>query len=112
MSRVYVKKRQTEYGLADLQKAVRDVENNKKAYKQAEEACNVPVSVIYHRIKGRRINVNKMGVGVSKMLPDRVEEYIITSCLKTRAHMGHPVIKQLKNLVKVYVEENAIFRRR
>ena len=106
MPRVYIRKRETKYTLTDLQKAVKDVKENKKTYRQAEEAYNVPISVIYHRIKGRKVDINRIGAGVSKVLPARVEEHI-AACLKTRAQMGLPVIKEeLKNLVKEYVDSN------
>lgn len=107
MPQVYIRKRQTKYTLTDLQKAVKDVEENKKTYRQAEEAYNVPISVIYHRIKGRKVDINRMGAGVSKVLPARVEVHI-ASCHKT-PQMDLPVIKEeLKNLVKEYVESNSI----
>lgn len=108
MPRVYIKKRQTKYSLQDLCNAVKDVKEKKKTYRQAQDTYNVPIKVIYDRIKGRKIDAGRMGAGVKRVLSERVEEYIV-SCLKARAQMGHPCQKEeLKLLVKEYVDSKQL----
>ncbi|KAI4460092.1 hypothetical protein MML48_6g00008638 [Holotrichia oblita] len=70
---------------------------------EAEEAYNVPIAVIYHRIKGRKNPVTILSTGRRPALPADVEE-TIANCLIARARMGWPSDeKELCNLVNEYV---------
>lgn len=106
MPRTYVKKKEPpRYTLEDLGRAVDDVTNKKKTFRQASEYYGVPIAVIFHRIKGRKVPLDKMGGGVAKALPDRLEDHLV-NCLKTRSRMGHPCHKEeLKLLVGEYVTQ-------
>lgn len=78
MPRTYVKKRQLPaYTPQDLTNAVNDVLNKNKTYRQAQERYRVPNAVIYHRIKGMQVPLEKWGA-----LP-----YYIC-ILKIRLHYG------------------------
>lgn len=93
------------FRLEDLRRAVDDVINKKKTFRQASEYYGVPTAVIFHRIKGRKVSLDKMGGGVTKALPDRLEGHL-ANCLKTRARMGNPCHKEeLKLLVGEYVTQ-------
>lgn len=104
MPRTYVRKRKPpSYSLEDVRRAVDDVTDKKKTFRDASEYYGVPTAVIFHRIKGRKVPLDKMGGGVSNALTDRVEHHFV-NCLKTRARMGHPCHKEeLKLLVGEYV---------
>lgn len=55
MPRTYVRKGNgPNYTVDDVLIAVTDVQNKNLTYRQAEETHGVPISVIYHRIKGRK----------------------------------------------------------
>lgn len=103
MPRTYVRKKvPPRYTLEDVKRAVEEVSNKRMTFRQASEEYAVPTAVIFHRIKGRKVSLDKMG-GVTKALSDRVEGHLV-NCLKTRAKMGHPCHKEeLKVLVGEYV---------
>lgn len=85
MPRKYIKKRDPPaYTLEDLARAVDHVKAKKLTYRAASEFYGIPVSVIYNRINGRKVSINKMGAGVSLAIPINVENHIV-ACLKTRA---------------------------
>ncbi|KAG5870771.1 hypothetical protein JTB14_032851 [Gonioctena quinquepunctata] len=85
MPRNYIKKKTAErYSQDDLLRAVSDVKNKNSTYRQASQEYNIPVAVIFHRIKGRSIPETKMGAGRSTALSAEVEEQIV-ECLKARA---------------------------
>ncbi|KAI4471927.1 hypothetical protein MML48_1g12669 [Holotrichia oblita] len=93
----------TRYTEADLVNAVNDVLNKNKSYRETEEAYNVPIALIYHRIKGRKNPVTILSTGRRPALPADVEE-TIANCLIARATMGWPSDeKGLCNLVSEYV---------
>lgn len=73
----------------DLARAVADVENKNKTFKAAEEEYGVPKSVIYHRIKGRKSSLTKLGAGRKIALSETVEEQL-QNCIIARARMGLP----------------------
>jgi len=102
------KKPPPDYTLQDLQNAVFDVQNGLKTYSAASEIYNVPVSVIFHRIKGRKCSVGKLGPGRLPDLPRETEE-TIAKCLKARAIMGYPCDKEeLKDLIQQYVQSKGL----
>lgn len=110
MPRNYVRKRAApSYNADDIFRAVESVQNKIKTYRQAQEHYGVPISVIYHRIKGRHISIEKCGIrGRSTALSKDIELQIV-NCLLARAHIGYPVDKQeLKTLVGDYVTANNI----
>ncbi|KAF2880091.1 hypothetical protein ILUMI_26083 [Ignelater luminosus] len=77
MPRKYIKKKtEKRYSRNDLVRAVSDVKNRNNTYRQASQQYNVPVAVIYHRIKGRNIPENKMGSGRPTALSANVENQI------------------------------------
>lgn len=94
------------YTPEDLKRAVNDVLTKNYTYKDAEDIYGVPKSVIFHRIKGRKIAKDRMGAGRSPALPDRVEN-VLENCIKAKARMGYPCNKNdIKNLVGEYVQMN------
>lgn len=100
------KKTDQRYSQEDLLLAVNDVRNKNCTYRQASHQYNVPVAVIYHRIKGRNIPDTKMGGGRSTVFTTEEEEQMV-ECLKARARMGYPCDKEeLRDLVAKYVKEN------
>ncbi|GLV37575.1 hypothetical protein CBL_20387 [Carabus blaptoides fortunei] len=105
MPRKYMKKKTDQrYLQEDLLLAVNDVRNKNCTYSQASHQYNVPVAVIYYRIKGRNIPDKKMGGGRSTVFT--TEEQMV-ECLKARARMGYPCDKEeLRDLVAKYVKEN------
>lgn len=66
--------------------------NKRMTFREASEHYGIPTAVIFHRIKGRKVSLDKMGGGVAKALPDRVEHHLV-NCLKVRASMGYPCHK-------------------
>uniref|UniRef100_A0A6P7H5K0 Uncharacterized protein LOC114346440 n=1 Tax=Diabrotica virgifera virgifera TaxID=50390 RepID=A0A6P7H5K0_DIAVI len=55
MSRTYIKKKQPPtYSLEDIERAVNDIQNGNTTYRQAKERYGIPISVIFHRITGRK----------------------------------------------------------
>lgn len=105
MPRKYIKKRIVErYTQEDLLRAVHDIKNHNCTYRQASERYNVPMAVIFHRIKGRKVPENKMGAGRPPVFTTDVEEQIV-ECLKARARMGYPCNKELRDLIATYVTE-------
>ncbi|KAJ8952099.1 hypothetical protein NQ314_007592 [Rhamnusium bicolor] len=109
MVRKYIKKTNgPAYTIEDLDRAVSDVVNKNRTYRQAHETYNIPISVIFHRIKGRNIPLNKMGAGRSQALSTEVEKQIV-KCLIARSRMGYPCDKnELFQLVADYVSVNNI----
>ena len=109
MPRKYLPKRgPPNYSLDDLAKAVADVQAQRRTYREAAAYYSIPHCVIYNRIKGRKIPIDRMGAGVSTALPARIENHIVT-CLKARAKVGYPCDKQeLLNVVGEYVKENQL----
>lgn len=94
MPRNYVKKKELpRYTVEDIRRAVEDVTKKRKTFRQASEYYGIPTAVIYNRIKGRKVSLDRMGGGVSKALPVRVEPHFV-NCLKTRARMNHPCHKE------------------
>lgn len=92
------------YSLEDLARAVSDVENKNKTFRQAEEFYSIPKAVIYHRIKGRKVSVHKMGAGRAPCLPPEVE-IELENCIKAKSRMGCPCTKDdVKNIVAEYVK--------
>ncbi|XP_074039132.1 uncharacterized protein [Leptinotarsa decemlineata] len=106
MPRKYIKKKTTErYSKDDLLRAVSDVKNKNSTYRQASQEYNIPVAVIFHRIKGRNVPETKMGAGRSTALSTEVEEQIV-ECLKARARMGYPCNKEeLRDLIATFVQQ-------
>lgn len=83
-------------------------QKKRKTFRQASEYYGIPTAVIYHRIKGRKVSLDRMGGGVSKALPDRMEQHLV-NCLKTRARMNHPYHKEeFLMLVGEYVKAHKI----
>lgn len=107
MPRKYVKKRQeSAYTLEDLLKAVSDVKEKRKTYREASNFYSIPVSVIFNRIKGRKIPLDKMGAGAPTCLPSRIENHIV-NCIIARSRIGYPCDKEeLFNLVGQYAEQS------
>lgn len=92
------------YRLEDLARAVSDVENKNKTFRQAEEFYGVPKAVIYHRLKGRKVSVDKMGAGRAPCLPTEVEMEL-ENCIKAKSRMGCPCTKDdVKGIVAEYVK--------
>lgn len=105
MVRNYMRKKPItqRYSEADLVNAVHDVINHNKSYREAQAAYNVPIAVIYHRIKGRKNPLKVSTGGRHSVLPENVE-MTIESCLKARSRMGWPCDrKELCSLVGDYV---------
>ena len=69
------------YSQEDLARAVSDVENKNKTFRQAEEFYGIPKAVIYHRIKGRNVSIAKMGTGRPAVLSATVEAEL-GNCIK------------------------------
>ncbi|KAJ8943491.1 hypothetical protein NQ314_009721 [Rhamnusium bicolor] len=89
MPRNYKKKRPCpRYTQDDIQKAVNDIENKNRTYQQAEDFYGIPKSVIFHRIKGRKISIQRMGVGRPSVLSIEVENEL-ENCIKAKARMGY-----------------------
>lgn len=105
MPRKYIKKRTgVRYTNDDLAKAVHDVMNLNSSYRKASENYNVPIAVIYHRIKGRKVPITKMGAGRPPVLSADIEAQIV-ECLKARARMGYPCNREeLRDLIAIYVK--------
>ncbi|XP_072380582.1 uncharacterized protein [Diabrotica undecimpunctata] len=106
MPRKYIKKKTVEkYSQEDLLRAV-CVKNKNCTYHQASQRHNVPLAVIFHTIKGRKIPENKMEGGRPTVLSKEVEEQIV-ECLKARARMGYPCNKEeLRDLIATFVKES------
>lgn len=106
MPRKYIKKKLVpRYSLEDLQRAVQDVKNKNCTYREASAQYNVPLAVIYHRIKGRNVQETKMGGGRAPVFSREVEEQIV-ECLKARARMGYPCnTDELRDLIQTYVKQ-------
>lgn len=105
MVRNYKRKRpdNPRYTETDLVNAVNDVLNKNKTFRQAQQAYNIPIAVIYHRIKGRRNPIAIMSAGRRPALPSDVEKNV-ANCLIARARMGWPVDEdELRGLVRDYV---------
>lgn len=109
MPRTYIRKKQPpNYSLTDMQHAVNDIQNGNISYRQAKDRYGIPISVLYHRIKGRKIPLDRMGAGRPTVLNNDVEKQIAT-CLIARAQIGFPCDKEeLKQLVSEYVKANNI----
>ena len=60
---------------------VSDVENKNKTFGQAEQFYGIPKAVIYHRIKGRKVSIAKMGTGRPPVLSATVEAEL-GNCIK------------------------------
>ncbi|CAG9822087.1 unnamed protein product [Phaedon cochleariae] len=91
------------YSQADLVNAVNDVQTKSKTFRQAQQAYNVPIAVIYHRIKGRKNPITVLKAGRRPALPADVED-TLANCLIARARMGWPADeKELCSLVGEYV---------
>lgn len=100
------KKCQPSYSLDDIGNAVQDVINKNSTYREAEIKYGVPISVIYHRIKGRKIDLDRRGAGRPPTLSKDVENNI-TKCLVARSRMGYPCDKkELLSLVAEFVRVN------
>ncbi|KAI4459975.1 homeobox-like domain superfamily [Holotrichia oblita] len=108
MPRRYINKMTVEgYTVHDLQQAVSDVRNHNRTYRQASEHYNIPVGVIFNRIK-QTMPDKKKGGGCPTSLNAEVEEQIV-ECLKDRARMGYPCNKEeLCDLVAIYVKEKQL----
>lgn len=74
-----------------------DVINHKKSYREAQIIYNIRISVIYHRIKGRKNQLTVTTGGRHSVKPEKVE-MMIENCLKARSRMGWFVIA--KNCVR------------
>uniref|UniRef100_A0A6P7F9H0 Uncharacterized protein LOC114327114 n=1 Tax=Diabrotica virgifera virgifera TaxID=50390 RepID=A0A6P7F9H0_DIAVI len=109
MPRTYIKKKQPPtYSLEDIERAVNDIKNGNTTYRQAKERYGIPISVIFHRIKGRKVYLYRIGVGRPTVLSPEAEKQI-TTCLIARAPIGFPCNKEeLKQLVSEYVKANDI----
>ncbi|KAJ8918210.1 hypothetical protein NQ315_014078 [Exocentrus adspersus] len=95
------------YSKEHLTNAVSDVINKNKTYREAEEHYHTPISVIYHRIKGRNVPIDSTGPGRKTSLSPEVE--VIVNCLIARARIGFPCDrKELCELVGEYVKSKNI----
>lgn len=105
MPRNYIKKRDPPpYSKQNLANAVSDVKEKRRSYRDASKFYHIPVSVIYNRIAGRKIPVEKMGAGVSTTLGIKEENHTVT-CLKMRASSGYPCNKiELLKLIGEYAK--------
>lgn len=98
MPRTYINKKTKGYSPDDVIKAVNDVINKTRTYRQAQEYYGVPLSLIYHRIKGRKVPIERIGAGRPTALPLSVEQQI-ANCLIARSQIGYPSDKnELKAL--------------
>ncbi|KAJ8938752.1 hypothetical protein NQ314_011349 [Rhamnusium bicolor] len=96
------------YSPQDLINAVNDVLNKNKTCREAEELYGVPIAVIFHRINGRKVPIEKLGAGRPPVLDTDTENQIVL-CLIARARMGYPCDKEeLKDLVSEYVKANNV----
>lgn len=96
------------YNEEDLVNAVNDVLNQNKTYRQAQQHYNVPIAVIFNRIKGRKNPMTTLSAGRRPALPSDVEA-TIANCLIARARMGWPSDeKELCALVGEYVISKGI----
>lgn len=109
MPRTYIRKKSAPiYTQEDIANAVSDVQNKNCSYRDAEARYGVPISVIYHRINGRKVPIEKMGAGRKPVLNENIEKQIVV-CLIARAQIGYPCDKEeLKSLVSDYIKANRI----
>lgn len=64
MHKPYIKKKSgPNYKLGDVLNAVSDVTNGLKTYRQAALDHNVPLTVIFDKVKGRKSNIHHIGSG-------------------------------------------------
>ena len=106
MPRNYIKKTSgPSYTQQDLRRAIEDVQNRNKTYRQAQVFYGVPIAVICQRVSGnRRTAIDCTSRGRKTALSAEVEE-IIEKSLISRAEYGYPCDKnELQELVKTYVE--------
>lgn len=90
------------YKLGDVLNAVSDVSSGFKTYRQ------VPLTVIFNRINGRKTNINHIGSGRQCELTLEVEDEH-ERCLIARAEMGYPCSrKELKEIVQEYIQHNQL----
>ncbi|KAG5895498.1 hypothetical protein JTB14_034814 [Gonioctena quinquepunctata] len=88
--RKYIRKRpKPTYTQEHLAKAVNDILNRNRTYKEVEDTYGIPKSVVFHRIKGRKVPIDKMGAGHPLNLLCQVETDL-ENCLKEKARMGYP----------------------
>lgn len=109
MLRVYVKKKNgPTYSDEDLFRAVRDVENKNCTYAEAQDRYGVPKAVIFHRIKGRKVSIDKLGAGRPTALSAK-DEIDLVNCIKARARLGYPCNKEdIVRIVSQFVKANKI----
>lgn len=105
----YVKKTSgPKYTVEDVEKAVAAMKKGNKTYKQISEEYNIPITVIFNRLKGRQTAITCTKKGRLPALAMNVENDI-EKCLIARAQMGQPCDKaELKELVREYVVINNI----
>lgn len=101
MPRKYIRKTSgPRYSKGDLLRAVNDIVNHNCTYEEAEQRHRVPKSVIYHRIKGRKVPTE----GRATVLGPTAEMHL-ENCIKAKARMGYPCDKnEIKNIVGQYVQ--------
>lgn len=107
MPRIYERKRpQPSYTVDDVARAVEDILNHNKTYQEVDDYYGIPKSVVFHRVKGRKTAVTKMGSGRMQSLGADVGRDL-ENCIRTRARMGIPCHKEdVKEIVAVYVQSN------
>lgn len=81
--------------------AVRDVENKNCTLSEAQDRYGVPRSVIFHRIKGRKVSIDKTGRGRNPALSLQ-DELDLVNCLNARARMVYPC--NMENVMKIVTE--------
>lgn len=87
-----------------FKKAVHDKLTRKYTYKEVSEKYNVPIAVIFNRIKGRKTPIIKNGR--EAVFSEECEKKI-EGCLIARSRMGHPCDKtEVKLLVGEYIKQN------
>nr|XP_023014653.1 uncharacterized protein LOC111504352 [Leptinotarsa decemlineata] len=97
------KKNDQRYSDVDLVNALNDVKNKNKTFRQAQQAYNIPLAVIYHRIRGRKNPMTVLKAGRRPALPADVENSL-AKCLIARVRMGWPADeKELCSFVGEYV---------
>lgn len=107
MPRKYVRKTAgPSYSQDDLRNAVNDIINKNRTYSEVELIYGVPKAVVFHRIKGRKVPLDKIGAGRPTVLTPEAEMEL-ENCVKAKARMGYPCDKdEIKSIVAEFVKSN------
>lgn len=110
MPRNYVRKTSgPSYTTEDVIRAVEDVQNKNKTYRQAQDFYGVPASVICQRLTGKRKTAIDCNTRGRKTALSKEVEDILETCLIKRAEYGYPCDKEeFQNVVKTYIETTGI----